>query len=54
MTVKELISKLKKADPLEVVTMSCDPEGNKFSTVGLVELELNDKNENVVTLYPTN
>lgn len=54
MTVKELIDKLKEADLSETVTMSCDPEGNKFSTVGLVALELNDKNQNVVSLYPSN
>ena len=53
MTVKELIDKLNQADPSEVVTMSCDPEGNSFSTVGLVELELNEKNQNVVSLYPS-
>ncbi len=54
MTVKELIKKLKEADLNEEVTMSCDPEGNQYSPVGRVELELNAKKENVVSLYPLN
>lgn len=53
MTVKELIKELKKADPTEEVTVSCDPEGNEFSPLGRIELELNDKSENVVSLYPS-
>jgi hypothetical protein len=53
MTVKELIEKLKEADLNEEVTVSCDPEGNEFSSLGRVELELNDNNQNVVSLYPS-
>lgn len=53
MLVKELIAKLKRADQNEPVTMACDPEGNQFSAVGHVALELNDNNENVVSLYPS-
>ena len=54
MTVKELIKKLQSIpDKKEVVTMSCDPEGNEYSPLARVELEINSKGENVISLYPT-
>lgn len=53
MNVKELIEKLKELpNPLEEVTISCDAEGNVFSPLARIELELNDKNQDVVSLYP--
>lgn len=52
MTVAELIKHLHDVDPLLLVVMSVDSEGNGFGTLGQVEVGGYDKEEREVGLLP--